>query len=136
MAGNTKLVGFSPRPEGVGGVINLERLGEKVVVEVSEESLGSIRDACMNLPSRPPQVNSDGSDGFKIHYDESMGRILVDMDPGAAKYLAQVLGGDIEEGDLLRETDVRSWVHHLRSTVKAHEDYHNVEGEPGVEDSH
>lgn len=136
MAGNTKLVGFSPRPEGVGGVINLERWGEKAEVVISEESLHSVRRACQCLPSRPPQENKNEPDGFNAQYDKSVGRVRVDMDPRAAEYLAQVLGGDIEEGLLLREDDVRSWIHSLRAAVEAHDNYHSAEGEPGVEGTH
>jgi len=144
MAGNTKLVGFSPRPEGIvgiGGVVVLERWGERRSVGVSASSLGAIRKACSQLPTQPPKGRSD--DSFDVSYDESVGRIHLDLDAATAYFLAELLEGrlvedpgEVEELNDRAEERVRSWIHSLKASVQAHEDYHSVEGEPGVEDTH
>lgn len=133
MAGNTKLLGFSPRSGDVGGVVNLERWGEQKSVEISQGSVVAIRTACAELPSKPPE-QQNGNDSFKVRYDESVGRVLVDMDPRAAKYLENLLEAAKAQGADCSGTCIPSWMHHLRVAAKAHEDFHNIEGEPGVED--
>lgn len=95
----------------------------------------SLRDACADLPAQPPEVRDGGSE-FKVRYDESVGRVLMDMDPSVAEALAQRVSASSTALFLLDEEAAKktlSWVHHLRECVKAHEDYHNSEGEPGVE---
>lgn len=145
MAGNTKLVGFSPRPDGIvgiGGVIVLERWGDKKSVGVSASSLSALRKACSLLPEQPPRGRDNDTDSFRVRYDESVGRIHLDLGTDAAHFLAQLIEGRLAEdpGELevlnnRSEEKVRSWIHSLKASVQAHEDYHSVEGEPGVEDT-
>lgn len=135
MAGNTRLVGFGPSKAEKSGVIYLERWGGKATTLISEESLTNLRQACYEvLPKQPQQGKRDDLPDFNVHYDESVGRVVVDMDPETTQYLAQVLGGDVEEGLLIKGDEVRAWVHSLKEAVQAHQDYHDVKGEPGVED--
>jgi hypothetical protein len=123
MAGNTKLLGLSP-----DNSINLSRWGKEVKVRITKESMLNIRNALAGLPSKPPEQSND-SNSFKVHYDESVGRVLVDMDPATAMALVDKL-------EFFRDEEVVEelgpWVHSLRAATKAHEDYHNVQGEPGV----
>jgi hypothetical protein len=132
MSGNTKLVGFLP-----GDALQLERWGEKVAVGVTKESMINIRNACQSLPKSPPEQHD--YNGFNVQYDKSVGRVLVDMDPSTAEALAKRVEAAAITLHLLSHEEVQkaeSWVHRLRAVVKAHEDYHGTEGEPGVEDTH
>jgi hypothetical protein len=135
MAGNTKLVGFSPRPEGVGGVVNLERWGGKVTAEISEGSLESLREACTKLPSGPPPGSGDGRGYFNVWYNKSVGRICTDMQPASAVALASLLKDCIELDVPLNHDVLREWSHSLEAAAKAHEEYCDSEGEPGVKDT-
>jgi hypothetical protein len=130
MAGSTKLMGFSPRPVGVGGVLNLERWGEKETVEISADSLGRIRDACQRLPARPPQESKNGSGSFNVQCDE--GRIRVDMAPANAEALASVLAESADPSNAEHET--WAWIHSLRAAIQDYRD--SIEREPGVNDTH
>ena len=138
MAGNTKLLGFSPRTGDVGGIVNLERWGKKVAVEISHGSVVAIRAGCAELPDKPPEQQNGGND-FKASYDESVGRVLVDMDPMVASYVVAALkDGADGYGPRFGPDASRTWpwIHLVEAAIEAHKKYHNVEGEPGVEDSH
>jgi len=126
MAGNTKFMGFTP-----DGKVQLERWKGKAIVDVSPESLSALRTACyQELPKQPDQRRRDDLDEFNAHYDDNVGRVVVDMDPEAAKYLASQLAF-FRDSEVVER--VEPWVHSLNEAVQAHHDYHNKEGEPGVE---
>jgi len=136
MSGNTKLVGFQPRLDDGSGVILLERWGEKRDVIISGESLDKIREACMSLPQMPKQRVRDATNNFNVRYDESVGSVHVAMSPAIAQTMALLLKDCIEAGAPLKHDKLESWICSLEKAVKAHLDYHNREGEPGVEDTH
>jgi len=126
MAGNTKFMGFTP-----DGKVQLERWGGKSTVAVSPESLSALRVACYSeLPKGPQQRRRDDLDDFHVGYDEQVGRVRVDMDPATAAYLADRL-------EFFRDDEVvekiAPWANDLRVAVQAHHDYHNTDGEPGIE---
>jgi len=131
MAGNTKLMGFLP-----GNAIQIERWGESVAVSLSKESMLSLRSGALELPTTPPEQKDD-DDSFKVHYDERVGRVHVDMDPEEARVLVAILRG-VATDSIGEDKEDRywSWVHPLEAATKAHDDYHHVQGEPGVQDSH
>ena len=129
MAGNTKLLGLSP-----DNSINLSRWGKEVKVEITKESMLNIRNALADLPSKPPEQNNDGND-FKARYDESVGRVLVDMDPTVALYVAEALkDGADGYGPRFGPDASRTWpwIHLVEAAAQAHKDFHSTEGEPGV----
>lgn len=131
MAGNTKLMGFTP-----DGKVQLERWGTKITIFVSPDSLDSIRRACYTeLPKKPSQKERDGFDECSIHYDEYVGRVHMVLDIESAAGLADALdrGCSPLGSDDVHEK-VSNWASRLRSSVKTHHDYHNTEGEPGVAD--
>jgi len=133
MAGNTKLVGFGPRKKGVPGVIHLSRWDGRTTVTVSEESLESLREACYkDLPQQPQQGKRDDLDDFRVQYDESVGRIHMDMVPMHAEALSLLLQDCLENDVPLNHEILGSWIHSLKDAIQAHEDYHNKNGEPGI----
>jgi len=135
MAGNTKLIGFGARIPGKPGVLHLMRWNGKASVTISEESLEKIRDACYNeLPQKPQQGARDDLDNFNVQYNESVGRVFVDMDPDTALELANIIGEWIDRAPNSKgaEEQSGSWVHSLGEAVQAHRDYHD-RNEPGVE---
>ena len=137
MAGNTKLVGFGPRVEGKPGIIHLARWNGEATVPISEESLENIRSACYNdLPKQPQQGKRDDLSNFRVHYDESVGRVHVDTSPQIAETLALLFEDCIKNDVPLNHGMLREWVHSLKDAAQAHESYHNLQGEPGInEDS-
>ena len=137
MAGNTKLLGFLP-----GNAVQIERWGKKLAVGLTKESMINLRNAVTGLPTKPPEQKDD-SDSFNVRYDERVGRVRVDMDTETAHFVAGLLTERItphpETVAVLNnsaEERIWSWVHSLRAAVRAHEDYHNAQGEPGVQDTH
>jgi hypothetical protein len=133
MAGNTKLVGLSP-----DNSINLSRWGKEVKVGITKESMFNLRNALADLPDKPPEQQNGGND-FKASYDESVGRVLVDMDPMVAHYVVAALkDGADGYGPRFGPDASRTWpwIHLVEAAIEAHKKYHSTEGEPGVKDPH
>lgn len=133
MAGNTKLIGFTP-----DGKVQLERWGIKVVVKVSERSLMFMRNACyQQLPSKPQQRKRDDLDDFNVQYDTDVGRIRLDLDVQTAEALAKRLESSQAKFFVFRRAGAKrvgAWIHSLKDAVQAHLDFHNASGEPGIDD--
>lgn len=86
MAGNTKLIGFTP-----GGDIVLERWGERARATVGPEGLEAIRHACIHvLPAECPQAEWDLGD-VTVNYREDFGRIVIEMSPETADDFSEFL---------------------------------------------
>ncbi len=121
MAGNTKLIGFTP-----SGDVQLERWGEVATVVVSQDSLRSLREACFDdLPKRPPRREEHLS-GVAVSYSKQLGIINMEMAPDQA---TELMG-------ILTTCEVKPFptvVARLEKCVKEHLDYTDI-GEPGVED--
>lgn len=125
MAGNTKLMGFSP-----DGLLVFQRWGMKSAITVSKESLEAIRHACIHvLPAECPQKEWTLGD-ITVNYREDYGRIVIEMSPDAADELAELLHSlkpdGVLEGDLFRLPEA------IDEQRQVHEDYID-EKEPWVE---
>jgi len=133
MAGNTKLMGFTPE-----GKVQLERWGCKAVVSVSPDSLSALRRACYTeLPKKPTQRRRDDISGWDVSYDEQVGRILLDLDVEKATILADLVAYRAAHSEELTDDlaeMLSCWASNLMSSVQAHHDYLNKDGEPGVAD--
>ena len=103
MAGNTKLMGFTPQ-----GEIELERWGDRTKVYISEKSLYAIRKACYAvLPKKPKEpVTPANLKEIHVEYDETTGRIKANFSIGAAERLVDYTECDEGLATLLREAVV------------------------------
>jgi hypothetical protein len=128
MAGNTKLIGFNP-----GGYITLRRWGESVNVQVSEESMSSIRYACTeDLPSRDNFRSN--SEEFSTEYDEQTGTIKVSLNAVSASKIVDGLTVWAESG-ADGAGRAKAWADDLRDRLRDHLEFINVEDEPGVQNT-
>ena len=125
MAGNTKLVGFSPK-----GEIVLERWGVKTKLQVSPESMGSIRHACIHkLPAECPQAEWDLGD-VTVNYREDFGRIVIEMSPETADDFSEFLYSYRQQAGL------KGGLFHLTEALdkaRAEHEAYTDEKEPWVE---
>lgn len=125
MAGNTKLMGFTPE-----GKVQLERWGGTATVMVSPESVAALRNACYSELPKKPGGKSD-LDVCHVSYDEHVGRVHVELDIDSAALLADCLESS---SGFEKYEELESWSGRLKKAIQAHYDYHNREGEPGVTD--
>ena len=121
MAGNTKLIGF-----GIKGMVTLARWGGEANVELSEESITALRQACHEgLPLKPPP--QPVTSGTWVDYDENQGAVRLRMEPAAALQLSKLLEQNADYAELAKK---------LAGAHKEHLAYHDTK-EPGVhEGSH
>lgn len=127
MAGNTKLLGFTPN-----GKLTLSRWGKDVIIDVSPGSLSAIREACTSkLPIKPRDQLRTLS--FNAEYDESIGSVELRLSPDVAAKFVDIMRAWRDEG---RDGAGKAgaWAEEIKNCCQAHTDYHSTEGEPGVED--
>lgn len=132
MAGNTKFMGFSP-----DGMVKLTRWGGEAMIEISKESVASLRIACFDgLPKKPP-LHTVVSKPLRINYDETTGAVVMVLDPFDAEKIMSVLVGADAEGEQIYKTATievaKAASEKIKDAVQAHHDFINTDGEPGVE---
>lgn len=117
MSGNTKFMGF-----GIDGMVTLARWGDEANVELSDESIEALRQACFQgLPKKPPtQAHSAKT---AVNYDEETGAVFVRLTPEEALKL----------GTSLQLVD-NSLAADLKGAYEDHIAYHDTSKEPGVDD--
>ena len=119
MAGNTKFMGF-----GIKGMVTLARWGGEAHVELSQESVEALRQACHDgLPMKPPVQLSTA--GTKVDYDEETGVVVVRLDPEKALELGNLLEESIKDVALAID---------LKNAHKEHVAFNDVSKEPGIDE--
>ena len=122
MAGNTKLLGFSP-----DGKVQLERWGGKASVSISADSLDALRRVCSTELPMVSDMTHRLSD-VTVGYSGQFGRVSIEMTPALARELASSLGDD----DHGLSEDLREMVPLLYKAAKDHEEYISAHDEPGL----
>ena len=129
MAGNTKLMGFSP-----DGVVQLQRWGGTVTTKMSPSSVGKLEQACRDLPTKPKQVSPLPA---QVTYSEEFGYFEAQFGREEAEKLAKLLRFAIHKGQILGKSYVSAGIRWVDELVEAMEDmdvYLNTQDEPGVDD--
>ena len=129
MAGNTKLRGF-----GQASTIELERWGVRISIKLPYEAIKELRRACHELlPLKPPErTGSLHPDEFTSTYDESVGRVRMEVAPVVAKQLAELLRHGAQDVKKENADLAENCAQELDLCYQAHLDYLDIE-EPGVE---
>ena len=134
MAGNTRLRGFVSSTS-----VQLERWGGIETVDMPEPAVSALRAACYEkLPKQPPDKRS-GWDRAKYNETTGSAEIWMGMET-VDKVLAflrdnQILKPLTQNDQLTRFTqeEIDWWIEELEGLAEKHRQYHDRDGEPGVE---
>lgn len=130
MAGNTKLIGFSP-----DNVVTLERWGKRACVHLPAQAVDDLRGACRRLPSSPGVPESKD---IHVQYSERTGQVLVEMSPYEARQLSMLLAhfrdmAELPNWSSVLENLVTSFPQQLTGAARDHDLYVNTNDEPGID---
>lgn len=124
MAGNTKLLGFSPN-----GALTLQRWGKVAIVEVGEEAVEKVMRACRDdLPSAPPE--QEPVEDFLAGFDHQVGCVRVAMDMKTASAVADAMF--CSTNPPFDTPELREWQRRLEVALSDWRRYQDKR-EPGIE---